>query len=90
MVAADISGRPFCLFTAEFSGPIERMIDPYLIEHFFTSLASTARITLHLEGTGRSDHHVCEALFKACGVTLHEATRISDTTGSIPSTKGVL
>jgi imidazoleglycerol-phosphate dehydratase len=89
-VAADISGRPFCLFSASFYGPVEGVLEPYLIEHFFVSFVSTARITLHLEGTGRSDHHLCEALFKACGITLHDATRITDTSGSIPSTKGVL
>ena len=90
MVTTDISGRPYCVFSGSFSGSVEGVLEPYLIEHFFTSFASSARITLHLEGTGRSDHHLCEAFFKACGITLHEATRITDPNGSIPSTKGVL
>ncbi|WP_319580485.1 imidazoleglycerol-phosphate dehydratase HisB [uncultured Methanospirillum sp.] len=90
MVTTDISGRPYCVFSGSFSGSVEGVLEPYLIEHFFTSFASSARITLHLEGTGRSDHHLCEAFFKACGVTLYEATRITDPNGSIPSTKGVL
>ena len=90
MTAVDISGRPYCLFSGSFHGPVEGILEPYLIEHFFTSFVSTARITLHLEGTGRSDHHLCEAYFKASGVTLHEATRIRDPKGDIPSTKGLL
>jgi imidazoleglycerol-phosphate dehydratase len=90
MVAVDISGRPLCLFSADFGGPIEGILEPYLIEHFFVSFVSTARITLHLEGSGRSDHHLCEALFKACGITLRDATRITNERGPIPSTKGVL
>ncbi|MFH0967273.1 MAG: imidazoleglycerol-phosphate dehydratase HisB [Methanobacteriota archaeon] len=90
MVAVDISGRPFCLFAADFIGPIEGILEPYLVEHFFVSFVSTARITLHLEGFGRSDHHLCEALFKACGITLHDATRITNISGSVPSTKGVI
>ena len=90
MVAADISGRPFCVFSAPFSGLIEGILEPYLIEHFFVSFVSTARVTIHLEASGRSDHHMCEALFKACGIALHDATRITDTSGAIPSTKGLI
>lgn len=90
MVAVDISGRPCCIFAASFNGMIEGCLEPALVEHFFSSFVSTARITLHLEGTGRSDHHLCEAIFKACGITLNEATRITDTCGEIPSTKGLL
>jgi imidazoleglycerol-phosphate dehydratase len=90
MVAADISGRPCCVFSVTFSGLIEGSLEPSLIEHFFSSFVSTARITLHLEGTGRSDHHLCEAIFKACGITLHDATRITGNQGTVPSTKGML
>jgi imidazoleglycerol-phosphate dehydratase len=90
MVTADISGRPFSLFKADFHGMIEGVIEPYLIEHFFASFTSTARCTLHIEGTGLSDHHLCEAIFKACGITLHQASRITDESGTVPSTKGML
>lgn len=88
--AVDISGRPFCLFSGTFSGLIEGFLEPYLIEHFFNSFVSTARITLHLEGSGRSDHHLCEAYFKASGITLSKALIIIDPLGTVPSTKGVL
>ena len=90
MTSVDISGRPFSLFSGSFSGLIEGVLEPYLIEHFFISFVSTARITLHLEGSGRSDHHLCEAYFKSCGVTLHEATRVTNPDGDVPSTKGML
>ncbi len=90
MVAVDISGRPCCVFSAPFSGMIEGSLEPSLVEHFFSSFTTNARITLHLEGTGRSDHHLCESLFKAWGIALHEATRITDPGRDIPSTKGVL
>lgn len=90
IAAVDISGRPFCLFSGTFTGLIEGFLEPYLIEHFFNSFVSTARITLHLEGSGRSDHHLCEAYFKASGITLSKALRIIDPLGTVPSTKGVL
>jgi imidazoleglycerol phosphate dehydratase HisB len=47
-----------------------------------------AGINAHLEVTGENDHHKAEALFKAFGIALKRAIRV---TGSgIPSTKGVL
>ncbi|HWQ68297.1 MAG TPA: imidazoleglycerol-phosphate dehydratase HisB [Methanospirillum sp.] len=88
--AVDISGRPCCVFSSSFSGLIEGTLEPYLVEHFFSSFVSTARITLHLEGSGRSDHHQCEAIFKACGIALRDAVTIIDLDGRVPSTKGVL
>lgn len=90
VVAVDISGRSFCVFSGVFSGPIEGVLEPYLIEHFFSTFASSAHVTVHLEGNGRSDHHLCEAFFKACGIALQKATRIIDPEGDIPSTKGIL
>jgi imidazoleglycerol phosphate dehydratase HisB len=41
-----------------------------------------------MDVTGDNDHHKIEALFKAFGVALKRAVRISGTT--VPSTKGVL
>ncbi len=90
MVTIDVGGRSYCIFSGAFGGPIEGVLEPYLVEHFFSTFASSAHITIHLEGNGRSDHHLCEAFFKACGITLHEATRIIDPSGSIPSTKGII
>jgi imidazoleglycerol-phosphate dehydratase len=90
MVAVDISGRPFCRYSAPFQGMVEGVIEPYLIEHFFLSFVSTARVTLHLEGSGLSDHHLCEALFKAWGITMRDATRVVDESGAVPSTKGII
>ena len=49
MVLVDISGRPFCRFSALFHGMVEGVLEPYLIEHFFNSFVSTARITMHLK-----------------------------------------
>ena len=86
----DVGGRPYLVFEGDFSGPIEGVIEPWLIRHFFESFVQNAKITVHVKISGFSDHHKCEALFKLLGLALHMATGIIYDDGEIPSTKGVL
>ncbi|HZT91390.1 MAG TPA: aminotransferase class I/II-fold pyridoxal phosphate-dependent enzyme [Gaiellaceae bacterium] len=62
--------------------------DPGLAAHALASLAQAARLALHVEASGRDDHHVAEAAFKAVGRALRVAVRRESS--GIPSTKGVL
>jgi histidinol-phosphate aminotransferase/imidazoleglycerol-phosphate dehydratase/histidinol-phosphatase len=62
--------------------------DPGLARHVLESLAQSARMTLHVEATGRDPHHVAEAACKAVGRALREAVRRDGS--ELPSTKGVL
>ncbi|HLE99441.1 MAG TPA: aminotransferase class I/II-fold pyridoxal phosphate-dependent enzyme [Gaiellaceae bacterium] len=78
--AVDLGGR----VAAELR--LER--DPGLAGHMLQSLAQAGRLALHVEATGRDEHHVAEASFKAAGRALRAAVR-SESTG-IPSTKGRL
>ncbi len=89
-IAVDTGGRSYLEYHVSFTGPIEGVLDPGLVEHFFESLVQHARITLHIEGKGRSDHHLCEAIFKAAGIALGQAVTIIHEDGEIPSTKGTL
>ncbi len=60
------------------------------IPHFFRSLASTARLTLHLDLIrGENAHHIAEAAFKAFALAIRGATSV-DATAGVPSTKGTL
>ncbi len=63
-----------------------------LFPHFLESFAITARCNLHARVLyGRDDHHQAEALFKALGRALDEATRLDPRrVKMIPSTKGTL
>lgn len=89
-VAVDVSGRPYLVFEGIFSGPVEGMIEPWLVRHFFESFIQNAKITVHMQVSGYSDHHKCEALFKAFGLALHDAIKVEYNDETIPSTKGVL
>ncbi len=86
--AVDISGRSFLVFNAKFTNPNIGGLTSRNVQHFFESLTTNAGINVHLDATGENDHHKAEALFKAFGIALKRAVRV---TGSgIPSTKGVL
>ena len=91
-VAIDLSGRPYPAIQVDWHSPMVGEIPTSLFEHFFESLAITARCNLHARVIyGRDDHHQAEALFKALGRALDQATRIDPRRGAtIPSTKGIL
>ncbi len=64
------------------------------ITHALTTLAASARFTLHVDVLkGANDHHRAEAAFKSLGLALREAVRIDIVPSSAEvsnSTKGVL
>lgn len=85
----DISGRPFLVFSGDFSDDKVGEFDTCLTEEFFRAFAFNAGITLHInELYGKNDHHIIEAMFKACAHALKDAVKISG--GAVLSTKGVL
>ncbi len=85
----DISNRPFLVFDADFSDDRIGEFDTCLAEEFFRAFAFNAGITLHLKSEyGKNDHHIAEALFKACAHAIKAAKSV--TGNEILSTKGVL
>ncbi len=91
-VAVDIGGRAYSVIEVSFIRANIGELYADLVRHFFTSLASEARINLHAKVlAGINDHHKAEALFKALGRALDSATRIDKRiTGKIPSTKNFI
>ncbi len=91
-VVVDLSGRPYSVFTGEWTGTQINTLPVTLIEHAFYSLSVGLRANLHaLIRYGRDDHHKAEAMFKALGRALCQATREDPRRASaIPSSKGVL
>ena len=91
-VAVDLSGRPYAVVEAAWHGPQIGQFPTSLVDHFFESLAASARANIHARVQyGRDDHHQAEALFKALGRALDAATQIDSRRGGVvPSTKGSL
>jgi histidinol-phosphate aminotransferase/imidazoleglycerol-phosphate dehydratase/histidinol-phosphatase len=78
--AVDLGGRPWAELRLD--------PDPGLAEHVLRSLAQAARMSLHVEASGRDAHHVAEAAFKAVGRALRAAVRQEGR--GVPSTKGMV
>jgi len=58
---------------------------------FLDTFAKNLNMNLHIDIISRSDvHHMLEAIFKALGKALDEATEIDPRRKKVPSTKGVL
>jgi imidazoleglycerol-phosphate dehydratase len=88
-LSLDISGRPYLVYNVTY--PQERTGDfeASLTQEFFKALTSSAKITLHINLLyGDNTHHIIEAIFKAFGQILSQATRIEKRGKGIPSTKG--
>jgi imidazoleglycerol-phosphate dehydratase len=91
-VVIDISNRPHFEFRgAEFPSAAVGSFTVELVHEFLWKLALEARITMHvIVHYGRNTHHMVEAVFKALGRALDEATAIDPRVKGVPSTKGVL
>jgi imidazoleglycerol-phosphate dehydratase len=92
LVAVDIGGRGYAKIDAPFAKEYIGELPTGLIKHFLKSFAVEARHNLHAKLlAGEDDHHKAEALFKALGRALDDATKIdSRIEGEVPSTKGMI
>jgi imidazoleglycerol-phosphate dehydratase len=86
----DIGGRPYAVIDLPFRGERVGGLPLQLVEHALESFARTSGGTLHLSGTGRNDHHLAEAAFKAVGRALRMACEMDPRRTGVASTKGVL
>jgi imidazoleglycerol-phosphate dehydratase len=88
--ALDLSGRPYTVLDLAFVGERIGTLSTQLVPHALEAFARTAGLTLHLEASGRVDHHVAEAAFKALARALREAVERDPRRPGVPSTKGSL
>jgi len=86
----DIGGRPYAVIELPFRGERVGQLPLQLIEHALESFARTAGATLHLRGSGRNDHHLAEAAFKALARALRVACEVDPRREGVASTKGSL
>lgn len=90
-VVIDLSNRPHFEYRAEYPSQQVGSFSTELVEEFLWKFALEARITLHvIVHYGKNTHHMIEAVFKALGRALDEATSIDPRVQGVPSTKGVL
>lgn len=87
---ADLSGRPWPQVELGLTRPSIGALASENVSHVLVSLATSARIALHVDVLrGTNDHHRAEAAFKATALTLRQAVAHTGST-EVPSTKGTL
>jgi imidazoleglycerol-phosphate dehydratase len=90
-VHVDISGRPFFSYNVPFAKTRVGNFDLDLLKDFFRAFAMNAMLNLHVNlHYGENLHHIAEALFKAFGRALAEASRMNPRIEGVLSTKGAL
>ena len=90
-VALDLSGRGQLIYKVQFEQEGVGSFEVNLVEEFFRALSYHAGMTLHINLLyGKNSHHIIEAIFKAFGRSLDEATRKDNRLDDIPSTKGII
>ncbi len=86
----DVGGRPYAVIDLPFRAERAGTLPLQLVDHALEAFARTAGATLHLRGTGRNDHHLAEAAFKALGRALRVACEADPRRSGVASTKGSL
>jgi imidazoleglycerol-phosphate dehydratase len=86
----DVGGRPYSVIDLPFRGERAGTLPVQLIPHALESFARTSGTTLNLSGSGRNDHHLAEAAFKALARALRIACEIDPRRTGVASTKGAL
>jgi imidazoleglycerol-phosphate dehydratase len=90
-VHVDISGRPYLSFNVPLTKTKVGTFDLDLLKDFFRAFAMNAMVNVHVNlHYGENLHHIAEAIFKAFGRALCEASRLNPRLSGVPSTKGAL
>jgi imidazoleglycerol-phosphate dehydratase len=84
----DVGGRPYAVVDLPFRGERAGTLSLQLVEHALEAFARTSSATLHVRGSGRNDHHLAEAAFKALGRALRAAVEPDPRRRGLASTKG--
>ncbi len=91
LCAIDLCGRPYFAFDCSFSTERVGELDTVLVREFFYAVSYSAGMNLHLKMlSGENAHHMIEAMFKAFGKALDEATAFDPRVKGVLSTKGAL
>lgn len=90
-VVIDFSNRPFLVYHVNLKRETAGRFDAQLIQEFFRAFVNRSGATLHINVMyGENTHHIIEAVFKAFGQALDEATMLDKRITEVRSTKGIL
>jgi len=75
-VALDCGGRGYAVIDVPLRGVMIGSLPATLVPHFLETFALRAGVTLHAIASGRDDHHLAEATFKALARALRQACAV--------------
>ena len=91
LCAIDLCGRPYFNYSCEFTGERVGYLETELVREFFYAISYSGAMNLHIKMLdGINNHHKIEAMFKAFGKALDEATKTDERITEVLSTKGSL
>ena len=91
LCAIDLCGRPYFVFDCDFTVEKVGYLDTELVREFFYAVSYSAGMNLHIKMlSGINNHHMIEAMCKACARARDEATSFDDRIHGVLSTKGSL
>jgi imidazoleglycerol-phosphate dehydratase len=89
--AVDLSGRPYCVWSANVPPETLGTFNAPLAEEFWRAASANGAFNLHVVcHHGRNAHHMVEGIFKAAARALRQAVEMDPRVQGVPSTKGVL
>ena len=90
-VVVDVSNRPYLHYDAVAPDQKVGSFDTCLAEEFMRAFSQHAGLTLHVDLLhGENSHHIIEAVFKALGRSVNDATRRISGMTTVLSSKGSL
>jgi len=90
-VIIDFSGRPFLVFNVDMPKAQIGNFETELVEEFFVAFCNHAGANVHINlAYGDNLHHIIEAIYKAFGRAVDEATQQDPRIEGVLSTKGKL
>ena len=88
--AIDVGGRSYAVIDLDLRSDRIGNLSTQMIDHALEAFARTARVSVHLRASGRNDHHIAEAAFKALARALRSAIETDPRRQGIASTKGAM
>ena len=90
-VNLDICNRPFLVYKVGFLTSKIGNFDTELVEEFLRAMVVNSGMTLHVQVPyGKNSHHIAEAVFKAFGRAIDQATQFDPRLKGPLSSKGTL
>ncbi len=91
MVSVDLSKRPYLVYNVPENPKDSGPFNVYLAKEFFRAFSQTGGMNLHINVLyGENSHHIIEAVFKAMGRAVDQASSFDKRIKGVRSTKGIL